>query len=341
MKKYIAVTALSLSLILLSQLVGCSNVGNPSDDLSTSTPNSTENSSNDMSSTADETSSGNGTSTVENIQPDGEPTFLTAPDGTPIYTSEITEIYTGNEESGNKKTITLADAEQSTRSGSGYFTVKCDGFVYGYIPERALNYIDNPEMFKQQGNDGKYFDYLGEEFDINTGEGKYSTEYMRINVGDKFGSLTVKKAYTLFARPTEMNSFSDVPGAYISDCCVEFDGEIELTGYVNITPIDTFYGEGGDMEFFPDGDSSVKIPGFSYFTNSKTGEICHFSGSYLNGTYGSGSSSLGNMFKIDCDTSSLHPGDYFVKVKVMLDNVRYVPGDFGGLKVELKAIELI
>ncbi len=334
------ITTTLLTAVLLVSLTGCK----PNEE-SPDTPNSPGDSSAitdglDNSGNSDSQNSSTAPESVpEPPKPAGEPTFLTAPDGTPIYTSEISEMYTGSEERGNKETITLEQAKLIAQTGNGYFTVKCDGFVYGYIPERSLNYVDDPEMFKQRENDSEYFDYLGEEFDVNTGEGKYSTEYMRINVGDKFGSLTVKSAYTLFSRPVGMKSFSDIPGAYISDCCVEFDGEIELTGYVEVTPEDTLYGTGGDMYFWPDGDSSVKIPEFLYYTNPKTGEICHFSGSHFYGT--GGSYSIGNMYKVDCDTSSVQPGDTFVKVKVTLDNVRYVPGDFGGLKVDLKSIEVL
>ncbi|MDE7228860.1 MAG: hypothetical protein K2N56_00135, partial [Oscillospiraceae bacterium] len=37
--------------------------------------------------------SDNSDNAPEPKKPDGEPTFLTCPDGTPIYTSEISEIY--------------------------------------------------------------------------------------------------------------------------------------------------------------------------------------------------------------------------------------------------------
>ena len=340
MKKYIAITALSLPLVLLSHLVGCSSGSNSSDDLSTSAPNSTENNSNsnDTSSNADASLLGNSTSTVENVQPDGEPTFLTAPDGTPIYTSEISEIYKGSEERGNKEAITLEQAEQLAHEG-GDFTVKCDGFFYGYIPEKALNHVDDSEMFKVKGSG---YEFLGEKFDVNTGDGKCSTEYFRINIGDKFCSLTVKNAYTIFGDNPQLGSFSDVHGAYILDCCVEFDGEIEMTGYVNITPTDTLYGEGGDMTFYPDGVSSVMIPDFSFVINEKTGMICHFAVSQFVGFFGECTYDIGNMYKVDCDTSGLQPGDSFVKVKVVLDNIKYVPGQLpGGYRVELKSIEVM
>ncbi len=274
-------------------------------------------------------------------KPDGEPTFLTLLDGTPIYTSQICEVYKGAEVWGDKEAITLEQAEQFARERSD-FSVKCDGFAYGYISERSLNYVDDPEMFKQREKDSEYFDYLGGEFDVNEFEGEYSTDYIGIEVGDKFGPLTVKNAYTLFTRRTwyEGEDFSDVPGVYLSGCGVEFDGEIEMTGYVIITPVNTLYGEGGDMKFIPDGDSSVILPEFGFFLNKKARCVCHISNASARGYCGT-SYDIGNMYKVDCDTSGLQPGDSFVKVKVVLDDVKHTPGHLGGWSVNLKSIEVL
>ena len=168
---------------------------------------------------------------------------------------------------------------------------------------------------------------------------------MRINVGDKFGTLTVKSACTLFGEKYyhwyDGENFTDVPGVFIKDYDLEFDGELELTGYVDVTPEETLYGMGGDMRFYPDGDSSVILPGFVHFLNKKTREVCHFAGLTFVGYYGGYSFDIGNMYKVDCDTSSLNPGDSFVKVRVVLDNVSYEVGDLGGWKVDLKSIEVL
>ncbi len=348
MKSRIAVCIFSLSVAVLSlSLGGCT--GN----METSDPSSDQQISSPVSDGADnsDASGGSGSSDIPSSsdnsdivpkpkKPEGEPTFLTAPDGTPIYTSEISEIYKGSEEWGDKEAITLEQAEQFAKEGSD-FSVKCNSFAYGYTSEGTLNRVDNPEMFKDIGN-GKSFEFLGEDFDVNTFEGKYSTDYTRIKVGDKFGSLTVKSAYTLFSRRTwfEGEDFSNVPGVYLSGAGIEFDGEIEMTGYVAITPMDTLYNEGGDMEFIPNRDSSLIIPKFEFFLNKKARCVCHFphvSGSgYCGTTY-----NIGNMYEVACDTSGLNPGDSFVKVKVVLDNVKYAPGRLGAWSAELKHIEVI
>jgi len=343
---------------LLASLTGCtreqasdpssdSHISSQTSDNSDSLGNSDNSDSLGNSDNSDNSSNSDSPSAPESdpepLKPAGEPTFLTAPDGTPIYTSEISEIYTGSEQFNDKKTITLAEAEQIAKTGESDFTVKCDGFAYGYIPERALNRIDDPEMFEDTGS-GESFEFLGEKFDVNTFEGKCSTEYKRINVGDKFGSLTVKKAYTLFTEQYWYeNNFSDVPGAYLSDCYIEFEGEVEMTGYVEVTPDDTLYGEGGDMKFYPDGDSSVLLPGIRYFTNEKTGEKCHFSSLSYAGFFGAEWFNIGNMNKVDCDTSGLHPGDSFVKVKVTLHNISRDPEKArGGYNIfDLKSIEVL
>ncbi len=334
MKKIITTLCAAALLVNIAALTGCK----PKEE-SPDTPNSSG-----SSSAITDSSENSGSSTApEPPKPDGEPTIFTAPDGTPIYTSEISEIYTGSEEFGNKKTITLAEAEQAAQTGESDFTVKCDGFVFGYIPDRALNRVDDPEMFKDMG-DGESFEYLGEVFDVNSFEGKCSTEYKRIKVGDIFGSLTVKNAYTLFTdQYWYENDFSDVPGAYLSDCFIEFDGEVEMTGYVEVTPEETLYGSGGDMRFYPDGDSSVILPGLDYFQNEKTGEKCHFSSVSYAGFFGDSWFNIGNMYEVECDTSGLHPGDSFVKVKITLDNIKRDPEKVrGGYNIcDLKSIEVL
>lgn len=327
---------------LLVSLTGCSNgeVSNPPNDSQIDTPSSDSTGNMDWNSTNNYDSSDNPKNDSVNEIPEGEPTFLTLHDGMPVYTSEISEIYKGSEEWGDKEAITLEQAEQFAKDRSD-FSVKCDGFAYGFTSEVALNRVDNPEMFKDSG-DGKYFEFLGEDFDVNTFEGKYSTDYTRIKVGDKFGSLTVKNAYTLFTGQTwfEGEDFSDVPGVYLSGAGIEFDGEIEMTGYVVITPMDTLYNKGGDMEFIPNRDSSLIMPKFEFFLNKKARCVCHFpqvSGYGYCGT----SYNIGNMYEVGCDTSGLNPGDSFVKVRVVLGDVKYTPGHLGGWSVDLKSIEII
>ncbi len=329
-----------LAVTVLATLTACVNSQTPDEDLNSGSSSSSSISSS-SSSTTSESSTTSSTAPEPEI-PDGEPTFLICPDGTPVYTSEISETYRFDEKMGEKDPITLEQAEQFAKEGSE-FSVRCDGFAYGFTSEETLSCIDNPELFKKSDS-GRYFEFLGEEFNENTFEGKYSTDYTRIKVGDKFGTLTVKSAYTLFSQQAqnraEGEDFSDVPGVYLSGAEVEFDGETEMTGYVVIEPMDALYGEGGVMRFIPDNDSSLIIPKFDYFLNKNARCVCHFPHANSSGYCGT-AYNIGNMFEVGCDTSGLHAGDFFVRVKVVLGDIKCTFGDLNRCDAELKSIEVL
>ena len=307
-----------MSLIFILSLTACVNSQSSSDSSTSSSTSSTS------SSTTSE-SSATSTTAPEPEIPAGEPTFLICPDGTPVYTSEISEIYAGSEFSGNLETLTLEQAEQRAKDCEGEFKVKCEGFAYGFIPQKALNRIDNPELFQKDSADRQAFNYLGEEDES-------SDECMRIEVGDKFGPLTVKSVYTLFGNDYFPEEFSQTPGAYISGGAIVFDGEIELTGYVDVWEDTDYQGAGGTMVFYPDGDSSSKIPVIP------RGAVSHTRESNSSGYFGDWWCSLGNMSEVKCDTSGLHKGDVFVKVRITAANVT---SGQGGVRLELKNIEIL
>lgn len=217
----------------------------------------------------------------------------------------------------------------STRAGEGEFTVKCEGFVYGFIPERALNRADDPEMFKDL-SDGTMFEFLGDK-------DKFSADYTRIKVGDKLGTLTVKSAYTIFSDDRWIKELSEMPGAYISGGVITFDGEVELTGYVDVWEDSDYQGAGGTMVFYPDGDSSVKIPVISYIPSEGDRKI-HRSELHPAGYFEDWWCSLGNMSNVGCDISGLHKGDSFIKVKITADNV--ISG-LGGVQLKLKNLVVL
>ncbi len=331
------ITATLLTAVLLVSLTGCK----PNEE-SPDTPNS-PGSSSAITDSSDNSGSSDSSSAPESApepqKPAGEPTFLTAPDGTPIYTSEISEVYTGSEFLGDKETITLEQAEQMAQTGDGHFAIKCDGFIYGHIPEKALNRIENPDMFIEDEHGS--FDYLGETSDNNGMEGKRMTDFTRFNVGDKIGELTVKNAYTLFVENPNYSDTSYVPGAHISSYYIELDGAIELEGYICVTPMDTLYGEGGDLKFFPNGESSKKLPSLGCNWDSGSNEYYHRTLVWSEGYVGDWYLALGNMYKIDCDTSGLQPGDSMVKAKISLENLRCASKFNNGREFDLKSIEII
>lgn len=329
MKKYIAITVSLLSAAVLSLTAGCGGdiITNGSDDPERSSASDLPSGSSENNST--EISQSEPESSVPEI-PKGEPTFLICPDGTPVYASEISEIYTGSEFDGNYEPLTLEQAERRAVECEGEFTVKCEGCAYGFIPERALNHADDPEMFNARGDEETY-KFLGDK-------DKFSADFTKIKVGDTFGTLTVKSAYSLFGDNRFLEKFSETPGAYIAGGMIVFDGEVELTGYVDVWEDSANYpGAGGLMIFYPDGDSSVKIPVISYIFSEDDG-LTHKSEEIAGGYFGDWYCSLGNMSEVGCDTSSLHKGDNFVRVRITAVNV--TSGQYG-VRLELKNLEAL
>lgn len=179
-------------------------------------------------------------------------------------------------------------------------------------------------MFKDIG-DGENYEFLGEEDEL-------SNDCTRIKVGDEFGTLTVKSAQTFFTDKWTFKEFSEEPGAYYNGGAVTFDGEVELTGYVDVWKDTDYQGAGGTMVFYPDGESSVKIPvilesGISHRMNAMT-----------TGYFGDWYCDLGNMSEVGCDVSGLHKGDVFVKVKITAENVS---SGVYGVKLRLKSLEVL
>lgn len=319
-------TALILSALLAVSLTGCNSEKSEDTDISAPIGES--------SSSASDASSENGTNSADNSEssgsdtkpqkPGGEPTFLTYPDGTPVYTSEISEICAGSEFDGNYETLTLEQAERRAKECEGQFNVDCAGYAYGFIPEKALNRVDDPEMFQDIGG-GENYEFLGEEDEL-------SNDCTRIKVGDKFGTLTVKSAQTFFSDKWLLKEFSKEPGAYYNGGEVTFDGEVELTGFVNVWKDSDYQGAGGTMVFYPDGDSSVKIP-----VILESG-LAHQMRTFSSGCFGDWYCDLGNMSDVKCDVSALHKGDVFKKVKITAKNVS---SGHGGVRLELEHIEVL
>lgn len=254
---------------------------------------------------------------ASNTENKGEPTFLICPDGTPVYTSEITSVFTGSDETGDRRDITLDEAEMIAREG-GDFTVICSGFVYGYLPENAFNRKDNPDMFEDQG-DGINFRFIGERL-------LPSTDFTRFEVGGKIGSLTVKSASAYFGNAngnTEFRDFSDKPGNFLQGGSVEFDGETELSGYVSVMPPDVMYGVGGGVTFYPDSRSCSKLPVVSGSRNNELGGFAHSPLETFYGYYGYITPEFGSIEELTVDTGSLAPGDFFVKAAVVVGDIGY------------------
>lgn len=315
-------TAILLTTALLAALTGCNKTEGNSDSApssSNSSDASTPSSSDSPTSTAPE-SSDNGESTEnsesepEKKQPDGEPTFLKGLDGETIYTSEITQLTTYDLERKENVPTDTIDPEN--------FSAVCEGFTYVYTPRPSVDFMSHPELFEAYGD--HYYYYAGALPD--------STEFVRVNVGDKIGGLTVKAASCSFT-----NLGYEGSEQFYEQGNIEYDGEVELTGFVIVYEEAPLYpGGGGDILFYPDSASSVKIPRIGFDINYEDEfKARRFVEKSFYGWYGDGGGlSLGNIADID---SELREGDMYVKVKVTVCDI--VLGS--GSKAAIKEIELI
>lgn len=138
--KRVSAVIFALSILCLS---GCNSdkVPETSDNLSQSQSISNTNSSKNSQSKPE--------SSIPEI-PKGEPTFLTCPDGTVIYTSQITK-YQGSarNEDGSHEQFPLDTFNMETFTDVSGREVVCNGFAYGFIPRFTINVSEAPEKFTE------------------------------------------------------------------------------------------------------------------------------------------------------------------------------------------------
>lgn len=320
------ITAILLTTVLLAALTGCSNaeensesVSNSDTQLSSTAPSEPESSSTESApESTDSSDSSESTSDIpEKQQPDGEPTFLIGLDGEPIYTSEITQMTAYDIEKKEDVPTDTLDPEN--------FSAVCEGFTYVYMPRPSVDFMANPELF-ETSEDGEFHYYIGEELPD-------SYEFTRVNVGDEIGGLTVKAASSRF-EPSGYEGSEQ----YYAESYIEFEGEIELTGFVVVTEENPLYPEnGGKIFFYPDSVSSVKIPCTLFDINYENEcKARHYVDNSFYGWYGDGGGIfLGNIADID---SELREGDMFVKVRVVVGDITWGTGSSGAVVREIELI---
>ncbi len=198
MKKF---TAIICTMAMLAALTACDNketsgsVPESTNSASESTGGSESGSPQSTPDGASSESSGSESapesSTPEESAPKGEPTFLTCVDGTVITTSDITSLHY-DETDTDIKEFTVEDIDKQRFLNCEY-SVNCDGFAYAFTSEHSFNPAQNPDLFdvKEHFEDTDIVEYIGEEITP-------SSEYYRVEPGDKFGELTVKSAETRF-----------------------------------------------------------------------------------------------------------------------------------------------
>lgn len=304
-KKYIAIVGLAFVLAMIPACARNAPV-ETADEQSTSFP---------MSVFSDDLSINAPTESVPKTQsPTDEKTFLVCPDGAPIFTSEITEIYSGNEETNDKKSLTLFQAENAARNKRD-FKVKCDGFAYGYFPEPSFDRNSLPEAFGGSSGIAEY---------------DRSSEFIRVKTGDTFGTLTVKNACSYFNTNWNLTALSNTAGAYYSGSLIEYDGEIELSGYASVETGKS----SGSLTFYPEGDSITKLPcAFFNWDNDKK-ELFHSRSLLENWCGDYWINDLANIHTTSgVDFGDLKEGDELVKVKVTLSDIVFEREISGAQKV--------
>ena len=251
-------------------------------------------------------------SAAEEKAPEDEPTFLTAPDGTPIYMSEIARYQDPVEFHSTHMQFPLDQFNQQTFKICGRMSESCDhpeivceGFAYAFIPRFNINYSEAPEKFEL--HDNGLLLYTGEPLP----EGR---DYFRLRVGDKFGSLTVKEAcsYFSFSNAYFIENVDEIPGLYLTSADIRYEGKVEMTG------------EGcsveGDMYFYPDNDCVFQIPAAAYHNDHE--DLNHgifYRATKSSAAYGElDEIALGNINDYDIDFDELKPGDNYIRVKLTI-----------------------
>lgn len=141
-------------------------------------------------------------------------TFLTGLDGNKIKVSEITAVT----DKDHKPTTVLDE--------KNFGSAECEGFAYAFKPWIYSDALKDPGKFREN-------EYIGELPES-------SDEYFRVNAGDKFGSLTVRSA------KCDFGAFNWDGEDYLGyqQGSLEFDGEVTLTGLLNIqTRLGANYGD--------------------------------------------------------------------------------------------------
>ncbi len=308
MKSRIAVSVLSLSVAVLSlALGGCNgNIDNESD-LSSGVSRSAENSGSSAITDSSDNSGNSGSSSApEPPKPDGEPTIFTAPDGIPIYTSEITKSFDGH-----RRPISVNDLALDKNS-----EIFCDGFQFFKEP-LGVTYdtYHDPEMFDE-------FDFLGEE-PVNLNPVK------RLYVGEEICGLKLTKAITHFTNQGGSVEYNNTITNW-SEPIVEFEGNVTLEGFLFITQPNNYEPDGGRLEFIPIED---KLPILGFDQNP--GMWAVDGGLYVLSDFGGLALKQEKYSYTDIEGMGL--GDLAL-AKVTISNFSYTNG--GGRRATLENVEV-
>lgn len=227
-------------------------------------------------------------------------TFLTGLDGAPIDVSEISVLQ-------NKKYDSTTELSESD-----FGRAECKGIAYAYKPSFVISKESSPELFE-------YDEYIGKRTPP-------SSEFFKVKDGDKFGSLTVKNARTVFSAVNTNTGSKN----YYEGSELELDGELTLTGWISIPSVDEKYPNVIlDMEFYCD-DTSLPLS-VDFGCNEEYG---YYHGADTRGGYYYADVpvlSLGKFPDQTVDMGGLKEGDYDVKVEITVTNIKMVRGIQGNM----------
>ncbi len=336
------ITAIICTVAIITTLAACDSKGTSgsvpegSEGNSTSAPSeSTAESTNDPENapeSANSTDSPPESSASEESVPKGEPTFLTCVDGTIIYTSDIDLIESSDNADNTRDTYS---PDEFTKEGflDCEYSVICDGFAYAFTSKDSFNPVQDPELFQVHES---FSEYIGEE-------AAPSSEYYRVEPGDKFGELTVKSARTVFYTNYANYEDKNIDGAYTYGGTIEFDGELGLTGFVCVTKANEGYDEGGKIIFVPDNEYADKIPVVKYEVNVEDAKVQHCpTGNFDGVAYNDiNRFTLGNIYDYDIDLDGLEEGERFTRVKITIGDIVSYGTNLSDIDAKLLSFERI
>lgn len=328
MKKYGSIV---MALVLAAALCGCSEKDNSSQSGSSSTSDET------VSSSVESTSSANGSTAASSSQEissssaestssgevsvpqNDDATFLAGLAGDTILKSEITTVYTNDG----------SDCAPADLTEDIFLAVLCNGFTYVAEPSRvSRNTADHADVF--DSGEMRFTD-MSESVVKN---------YVRLNVGDTICGMTLKSAYVNFARGSEEESFKMNDGSfkkgselglkeiYFTAGTAEFEGELEMTGYICRIAEDMYGIGAGDIIFVPC-DGEANFPVMSYRLSGDDG-FYHTSQLYslpgLTWQNEFGYVRLGNVNDTEADVSGLPEDGSFVKARVTANGLTLTCG---------------
>lgn len=188
----------------------------------------------------------------------------------------------------------------------------CEGFVYAFKPSVYFGEESSPEMFR----DGEY---IGES-------SAASSEYFKVRVGDKFGNLTVKSADCKFCAST---IDGQLHLGYMEGE-IEFDGEITLTGLLDIPPLLTNYGDlEMEMHFYSDLENGLPLSLECLYKPEFSSDIYHCAGSGYKTYSDLPLLDIGKLSDYDLDFDGLTHGDT-ARVEITVTELRLI-GQLGNI----------